>query len=305
MATTSEIQSLDTIGYKSRIHTFFWILFLFVLFLVAFLNYFPISDKVRDLMNSRLKGSACAPEFSHLRMEWLLPKIVVSDVTVPSACFGRDGQPLKMSFVTLNWNLISFAPFGLPFRLDTELSGQPISLHFVQGLGVQNVRLIDQPLNLEKLRPILGEKFKMGGNVVVDLSMQMSKGSIKELYLKAASKNFQLPPQNIEGFTTPNLTVNDFFLEANSDAAPRLNVDRLTIGDPDAPIRANFKGRVDMVDGNLGMSPLNLNGEVAFSKNLIDQLPLIDMVFQAFPQKDGFYQVRIGGTLGAPKPSAP
>ena len=77
------------------------------------------------------------------------------------------------------------------------------------------------------------------------------------------------------------------------------------MGDTDSPLRANFKGKIDLQEGNIAMSPLDLSGEIAFSENFKNSLPLVSMLFQSFSQKDGFYQIRLGGTLGSPKPSAP
>jgi hypothetical protein len=205
----------------------------------------------------------------------------------------------------LNYHLISFAPFGLPFRIDTELGGQPISLYYVLGINQQLIRLKDQTLNLARLQPLLGEKVKLGGNMIVDLNLAMSKDLMTSLSLKAQSKDLQIPPQNIQGFTTPPLKLNDFYLEAISENPPRIQIEKLILGDTDSPMRANFKGKITMLDGNFAMSPTDLAGEIAFSENFRKSLPLIDMMFQSFNQKDGFYQVRLGGTIGSLKPISP
>jgi hypothetical protein len=237
-------------------------------------------------------------------MEWLLPKVVVTDLKLPASCLGKRGEALKFNFVTLNWHVINFSPFGLPFRLDTELAGQPLSLHYVLGINQQMIRLKDQKIVLSRLEQFMGD-FKLAGSIMVDLSLLMSKDLIKNLSLKAVSKDFIVPAQSLEGFTLPNLKVNEFYLEANSETHPRLTVDKLILGDSSSPIRANFSGRIDLLDGNVALSPVNLTGEVAFSENFKDSIPLVEMMFQSFTQKDGFYQIRLGGTLGAPKPQAP
>lgn len=305
MAALSEVQSLNEIQYKSKIRIFFLILLIFCLFVVSFLSFFPISDKIKSVLKTTFKGRGCNPDFDRISMEWVMPKIVISDLVLPAACLQRAGAPLKFSHVTLNWHLINFAPFGLPFRLDTELEGQPLSIYFVQGLNQQMIRLKDQSLNLGRLRSLLGDNVKISGDVTVDLSAMMSNRAISDLSLKAQSKNLQVPSQNLQGFTTPPLKLNEFYLEANSANHPRINIDKLIVGDTESPVRANFKGTIDLQEGNVAFSPMNLTGEVAFSENFRQSLPLIEMMFQSFTQKDGFYQIRLGGTLGAPKPSAP
>ena len=305
MAIATEIQSLNDIQYKSKIKVLLLILMVFFLFVISFLNFYPIGDKIKSVIKTSFNGKGCNPDFDEIHMEWLLPKIVVTNLSIPANCLERAGEPLRFSHLTLNYNIINFMPFGLPFRIDTSFGGQTISLYYVLGFNSQMIRLKDQTLNLTKLQPLFGERFKIAGNLTTDLNVSMSKNIITHLDLKAQSKDLQIPPQNIEGFTTPSLKLNEFYLEAASDTHPRIKIEKLIMGDTDSPLRANFKGKIDLQEGNSSMSPLDLSGEIAFSENFRQALPLIDMMFQSFSQKDGFYQVRLGGTLGSPKPIAP
>ncbi len=302
----SEIQSLEEVQYKSKIKTFFWFFLLFFLFVTAFLNFYPVSDKLKTIIKAQFKNTpGCNPDFDQIRMEWVMPKIVISDLVLPASCLKREGEPMKFSHVTLNYNLINFSPFGLPFRLDTEFSGQPISVYFVQGIGQQMIRLKDQNLVLSRFASLLGNDFKFAGSVTVDTTLVMKSNRLSELSFKAASKDLQIPSQSIQGFTMPNLKLNELYVEASSANPPRVTVDKLILGDTDSPMRANFKGRIDLQEGAIGFSPMDLAGEVAFSDTFKNQLPLIDMMFSSFAQKDGFYQIRLGGTLNSPKPVAP
>lgn len=306
MATVSEIQSLEEITYKSKIKIYVYFFLVLFLFFMGFLNFFPIGDTFKSFLKTNLKGTACNPDFDHIRIEWLLPKVIVSDLVLPASCLGQAGNPLTFRFVNINFNFINFSPLGLPFRIDTEMNAQPLSLYFVQGFGERMLRLKDQPLVLSRLEPLMGGKFKIAGNMTVDLNLLMSTNNvIKSLSFKAQSKDLQIPSQNLQGFTTPNMKLNDLYIEANSENPPRITVDKMIVGDPESPMRANFRGTIDLQQDALAFSPLNLTGEVAFSENFKQSLPLVDMMFQSFTQKDGFYQIRLGGTLGAPKPSAP
>lgn len=305
MAIASEIKSLDEIRYKSKISFILFFLILPFLFFIGFASYFPMGEKVKALLKSNLAATGCNADFNDIQMNWFLPKIVISEVSVPANCLGRVGNPLEFEKITLNWNLINFSPIGLPFLLETEISGQNISIHYVVGINQQLIRMRDQELVLSRLQPVLGDAFKLAGKMTIDLNLLMSKNLIKSLALKAQSKSLQIPSQSIQGFTLPNLNLNDFYLEANSEGHPRINIDRLIIGEPESPIRANFQGNLSLEEGNIAFSPMDLSGEIAFSESFKETLPLIDMMFQSFNQKDGFYQVRLGGTLGAPKPLAP
>lgn len=304
MATITEMRSLEEINYKSKIKIILLAVLAFLTFTFAFMNTYPMGEKLKGFVNAQMKGTGCHPDFSDIRMEFFLPRIVITDPVIPAACLGKQGEPLKFNFLTINWHIINFSPIGIPFRIDTEFNGQPLSVYYVLGINQQLVRLKDQKIVLSRLEEFLG-KFKMAGSVMMDLSLVTSKDIVKEFSLKAASKDFTIPSQDLEGFTVPALKVNDFYLEASSEGQPKVNIDKLILGDSNSPIRANFRGRIDLVSGNTASSPLNLAGEVAFSDNFKETVPLIDMMFQSFTQKDGFYQIRLGGTLGSPKPQAP
>jgi type II secretion system protein N len=303
MATLTELQSLNELEYKSKVKIYIYVFLVAFLFVVGFLNYFPISDKFKAFLKSNLKGTACNPDFKEISLEWVFPKIVVSDLVLPASCLGKTGEPLKFNFLRVNFNLVSFSPLGIPFKVETEMNGQMLTLYFVQGWNQRLLRLKDQSISLQRLQPFFGDDLKIAGNAVVDLNVHMSKQTIRDLALKAQSKDLQFPSQSIQGFTMPNLKVNSFYLEANAVNSPRITIDKLIIGDPNSPMRANFKGKIDLED-RVQFSPIDLQGEVAFSESFRSSLPLVDMLFQSFTQKDGFYQVRLGGTLGAPKPIA-
>ena len=303
MAALTEIQSLEEIQYRSKIKFFFiWLLVPFI-FLGSFLNHYPIGETIKAQIK-RFAPPTCHPSFDQIRMEWFFPKIIISDLTLPASCLNRQGEALKFNHVTLNWQIISFSPFGIPFKLDTEMQGQPLSLYYVRGINEQMIRMKDQTINLSRLGPLLPE-VKLAGRMVVDLNLSVTKNVIKNLAIKADSKDLEVPSMSVQGLTVPNLKLNVFHLEAKSTNHPRISVDKLFLGDPSSPIRANFKGKIDMQEGNMAFSPLDLVGEVAFSPSFVQSFPLIDMLFGSFTQKDGFYQIRLGGTLGAPKPSAP
>ena len=305
MATATEIQSLEEVSYKTRIKPYLWPLILLFLLAIAFLNFYPIGAELKSFLKKNLKGTACNPDYDQIRIEWLLPKVVVSDLVLPASCLNQQGAPLKFSHVTINFQFVNFSPIGIPFRIDTEFNAQPLSVYFVQGFGQRLIRLKDQNITLSRLQQLMGQ-VKLGGNITVDMSALVDNNNrLKNLSFKAQSKNFQLPSQNVQGFTTPNLKINEFYVEANSENPPRIVVEKLIMGDPESPMRANFKGHIDLQEGAAQFSPMNLSGEIAFSEAFKQQLPLIDMMFQSFNQKDGFYQIRLGGTLGAPKPSAP
>lgn len=308
MATTSEIHSLDEINYRSpsKLKTLLVIVLALMLMMIGFLNYYPIGEELKKFVRTQVQGSGCSPEFQDISLNPLFGKLVIDEVSLPASCFNRGGPAIKLSHLTINYHLINLFPLGLPFRVDTEVAGQPLSVHYVAGFGEQLIRIKDQKIALGKIMPLIAPAVKLAGDLTTDLTLITTyEGVLQSLSLKAASKNFEVPSQSIQGFNLPNLNIGELFLEARSENPPRIVIEKLIAGNPNSPIRANFKGWVSLQEGNPALSPMELKGEIAFSKQMLETLPLLELLMQPFPQKDGFYQVKLGGVLGAPKGSAP
>lgn len=299
MAVASEIHSLDEINYKSRIKPFLFGILLFIIVMASFLSYYPFGEKIKDQVKKATAG-ACAFDYTDIKFEFLLPKIVVNDVILPASCFGKQGAPIRLDYVNLGFRIISFSPFGIPFKLDTQYNRQPIELYYVLGFGGQTIRMIDQRLVLSRLEGLMGN-FKLGGSVVVDVLVQMDMSQkLKALDIKAKSEDFKIPAQTLmQNFNLPNLSVRKFYLETSSENFPQLKVNSLVLGDPDSPVRMNLKGTISMREP-ADMSPMNLGGELAFSDQFKENFPVSFLVNDTYTVKDGFYQITLGGTLGAP-----
>ncbi len=299
MAIASEIHSLDEVNYKSRIKPFLFGLLIFFILVFSFLTYYPIGDKIKDQVKKATAG-ACNFDYNDVGFEFFLPKVVIDDLTIPASCLGREGAPIRLNYLNLSFRLISFSPFGIPFKIDTEYNGQPLEVYYVLGFGGQTIRMIDQRLVLSRLENLMGN-FKLGGSVTVDATIQMDMSQkLKAMDIKALSKDFKIPPQTMQGFDLPSLSVRDFYLETNSDNFPKLRVEKLTLGDTESPVRASFKGTISMIEP-ANFSAIKLDGEMAFSEQFKQQFPVSLIFNEKYTVKDGFYQISLGGTLGQPQ----
>jgi hypothetical protein len=61
----------------------------------------------------------------------------------------------------------------------------------------------------------------------------------------------------------------------------------------------DLKGSVKIQEP-MNFSTLKLDGELAFSEQFKQQFPVTFIVNDTYTVKDGFYQVTLGGSLGAP-----
>ncbi len=300
MAIASEIHSLEEVNYKFRLGRFFLGIILFFILIFSFLSYYPFGDKLKDRVKA-LTGGACPLDYNEVRFEFFLPKIVIDDLIIPASCMGKEGAPLRLTYLNLGFRLISFSPFGIPFKIETQYNAQPLELFYVLGLGKQTLRMVDQRLVLSRLDGLMGN-FKLGGSIILDALVQMDMNQkMLALDIKAKSENFNIPAQNVmqNRFSLPSLNVRKFYLETNSDNFPNLKVVSFTLGDPDSPVRMDLKGNIN-VQNPMNFSSLKLDGELAFSEQFKQQFPVGFLVNDTFTVKDGFYQVTLGGTLAAP-----
>lgn len=304
-AISAEIKSLDEINYSSKLKWFLVFLICGFLFFMSFLSFYPVGDKIKEQMKVHLANvPGCRPDFEQIRVEWFLPKIVISDVVVQAACLKKVGEPLKFRHLTLNFNLLSFAPFGPLFKISTDFSGQPLEVYYAVGIGGQLIRMEEQKLHLGRLSPFISDSFKLQGDILLDAKIVMDKANLKDVKLYARSINFVIPPQNIQGFSLNFLKVNSFSLKANQESGSQsLNIEELILGDTDSPVRAKFKGPIQLNATNMAFSSVNIIGEVFFSETFKQENPWIDLLVGAYSQKDGFYQIKLGGTLGQLQPS--
>lgn len=303
LTASSELRQLDQVDYRTGIHRFLLFLAMMMCFAVAFLANFPIEQRIQRIVKAELsKLPGCNPTFDGLSFSFLLPKVMLSDVQIPSSCLGQEGPPVIMRGLTLYFLGPSFAPLGVALKVSGDINGQPLNIRYSTGATSQVVRIEEDALNLAKLAPVIPGAPKVQGTLKLDLRLQMAGQQVQDIKLLAESTNFVIPPQSMGDFRLPALPVGDLSIKAASDGPRKVIVDQFVLGKTNSPVRANFKGNVELDEGGLAFSPVDLKGEVAFSQEFLDSFAILNLMLAQFSQKDGFYQVRLGGTLGQIRP---
>ena len=297
-AASAEIRQLDQVDYSIGVKRLILSAGIAGLFVIAFLANFPLEQKITRIVKAELaKLPGCRPTFEGLTFEFLLPKVVLSDVNLPSTCFGDGSDPdLGMRYLNLNFLGPSFAPMGLAFKVEGELHGQPISIRYATGLSSQAINIQEEGINLAKISSALPKMPKLEGRMDLNLKAIIKGQQLDDIQFFAQSKNLVIPSQALGDFRLPRINVGPLAIKAMSAGPRKVKLDEFILGMSDSPIRAKFKGTIDLVSGNMAFSPVNLTGEAAFS------LGILNILLQSYTQKDGFYQIRLGGTLGALAP---
>ncbi len=303
MATTSaEVKSLNEVEYSFGVQKLLLALLVIVAFTVAFLAHFPLEKKVEVLVKTQLaKIPGCRIDFENLRFEFFLPKAVLSEVTLPGSCMGGR-QPVKMQQLALHFRGPSFSPLGVAFKVTGDLQGTPVAVNYAAGPSTQVFNIQEPKFPLSVLNRLMPNLPKMEGSVDFNAKISLEGQNLSEILLAIDSQNFVLPSQSLNDLKLPRLPLGNFSLKVESQGPRKLLIKELILGKPEAPIRGKFAGSLNLAPGAIGLSPLDIKGEAAFSPEFIQAFPLISFMLQQFAQKDGFYQIKLGGTLSNIRP---
>ena len=298
-STSNELRQLDQVDYRSGVHRMLLTGALAGCFVIAFLANFPLENRIQRIVKAELaKLPGCNPSFEGLTFGFLMPKVLLTDVQVPASCFGKDGNPMLMRSLTLNFMGPSFSPLGVAFKVSGDINGQPLDIRYSTGFSTQVIKIDEESLNLAKLSTAMPGIPRVDGRLNLGLRLQMAGQQIEDIQILAESKDFVIPPQAMGDFRLPRLAVGDFSVKAASDGPRKIKVQQLVIGKQEAPIRAKFTGTIDVDPSGMANSAVDLTGEAGFSQEFIDSFAILNLMLAQFTQKDGLYQIRLGGTLG-------
>jgi hypothetical protein len=297
----------DPIFYKLQIKK--WILIICCIFAltVGFLRTFPLENKLKTLLQSQAKAiPGCSIDFSSLTYNLVIPQIRMNDVVMSPMCMGKAGKDFSFPEIVLGFQGLSFAPIGPLFGGRINFQGEEIRFKTAIGLGSTLIRIEEEEISLKKLMPLVSESFRLDGKIVLNSVINLGKDSIQSMSLMATSKNLVIPAQSLlDGMlAVPNINFGDFSLKLSMDIPGKLRVEEMILGKSQSPVRTKFKGIIELAKSNIQNSPVDLTGETFITQDFLDKNAVLNLFLNQFTQKDGYYQIRLGGTLGQIKPSA-
>lgn len=281
-----------------------WISILLAVLIAGFILNFSFSERIEGLIRLNLtKNSSCPINYKEAKFELFFPKVILKNIAMPGRCFSPSNQrPLEIKQLALNFIGPSFSPLGLNFSLKTNLDKSKINTKQTLGATSQVINTSGTVLDLGSLTPILGMTFKLLGEIETNALIQIENSKINNAKFLLKSKNFFIPAQKLESFEIPNLNLKNFLMKGVYDRSGKLHIDDLVVGDKGAPIYANLKGDVFINNLSIADSRIDLKGEIIFSPEFLESFAILKLFLGQFSQKDGYYQIKLGGTLKSPIP---
>jgi type II secretion system protein N len=272
---------------------------------LSFLSYlyaFPFNQKLENIVRNVVRSSAgCAVNFKDLKFEFLLPKIVINDLNVPSQCLGSESASLNFKQLRLYFRGPSFSPLGIALKLETQVLKTDLNVYLALGLNSQTIKLEQQVVNFAQLSEIIPE-VKINGQLELNGVIKLHKNNLEKISGYIRSQDVILPPQNIQGFNTPELSPRNLIIKLETDVnnAEHVNVQEFILGDQAANVRAKFNGKIILNNRSLGYSRLDLKGEFALAPEIIKEFSIIETLLSSYNKADEFYQVQLTGTINSP-----
>ncbi|MEE2744622.1 MAG: hypothetical protein VYD54_11985, partial [Bdellovibrionota bacterium] len=125
---------------------------------------------------------------------------------------------------------------------------------------------------------------------------------IQNSTFELTSNNLSIPPQTVNNFNLPLITLNKLLVKAKLNRRGLLNIESFQLGTNDAPVLANVKGSVKVNQRYINRSTFDLKGKIKFSQQFYKKdFPILNLLLSG-KQKDsqGNFNFTVRGSLMAP-----
>jgi hypothetical protein len=277
----------------------------FFIFLVGFINHFPLEKNIEKILRQTLLiSNNCQVSFNSFSSSFLI-NYYLSDASIPSSCAPNVlKNSLSIEQLAIKFRGLSFSPFGPHFKIELKIAKQNLDLFVTPGLTGISVVIKEQKIKADELLSLISS-YQIKGQFLASSKLILShNGTLNDLQILISSKDFDLPVQNIMGFNTPELIIGDFLIKGKLKDQS-LVMEEIILGNVDSSVRAHFKGVININQKSPNLSQIKMSGEVAFSEKVFEELALLKMALEQFNQKDNFYQIDINGSFASPNFSSP
>jgi type II secretion system protein N len=298
MDTTQQIEEKV---YKITKTNIFLLLVLagFSLFLGFAFN-FSVEDKIIAVLTTQIKNNKqCPANFKSIKINYFLPSVNISDLEINGSCLKtRDNLDIKA--LKLSPGFPSFSPLGLGLNTQLRDKNSSIDILSIHSFGSHHLKITSPKFDAKTIEPFLNG-LSLKGIFDINSNIEATNAGVKTLNLLIKSKNFKVPYQNINGLDIPDLSIGNLMIKASMKNRKKLVIDEIVVGTETAPIRASVKGSIALDKYNLKQSRLDLTATVKLSPSFVESFPILNLFLDPSKQDaQGFYKVKIGGTLGRP-----
>ncbi len=299
-------QEVENINYDlpglKRTHL---LTFIIASFFIGFIIYFPFGRKLEDVINANLNSiPGCSLNYNDIALEFFMPKIIIKELNIPNRCT-KTANDLFFPLTKLHFRGISFAPLGISTVVETQFNKDHIEIQQSLGTDKQVFRIDDNKINLKSIQQLASLPIDLSGDILLNALILTQKAAVDEANIEVKSKNLVIPAQLVQIISIPELKINSLLLRAEQLNPKQIRIKEFILGDVNSPIRAKFKGLIYPNTRDFASSQIDLKGEFALSDTILkdEKFSMIKFFLNQYNQKDGFYQIKITGSIARPRPS--
>ena len=299
------IEQLEKIDYEYPKHgKLKWLTVIIILFFLTTIRYFPIIFKIKSMVKQQVRSiPGCPIEYQDIETEFFLPKFVIKDLVIPGKCFGQYGTPaLKLRNVYLHIRGLSFSPFGPHFMLETDILENNVRAYLTTGLSGISLNIPGITIDANVLN-LFVKQVKLLGTFKVDAKVSTDSKGISDFKINIRSKNLVIPPQRINDLSVYTLKLNELLIRSYMEGK-KVIVKDIILGDSNSPMRASYKGHINLVQPRFKRSTIDVKGEVKFTQKFLEDYAILKFALPQFTKKDEFYQINLKGPIMRPIPSS-
>ncbi|PIP93634.1 MAG: hypothetical protein COW00_03680 [Bdellovibrio sp. CG12_big_fil_rev_8_21_14_0_65_39_13] len=267
-----------------------------VAIVIGFVTHFPVKSILINNIEKALATLPCRLEYQALDLGFFPPAVMLKSAKVPAGCFGDNGQ-IKLSQFKINLGLPSLYPLGL--KLHTLVTSDKSVLHIYPLLTFSGIVIkIEDSVIDHALINALSSKIKIRGKFNPEILMKLKGNVVESAEFKIEGQQFQIMGQNIMGFELPDLNFQKLST-AGTLEGENLNLKKAELGDNNSPVVARIKGLIRLNQVNALFSNLDLEAEMKFSDQFLQNFSILNLVWRLDQQTkhDGYYKMRLRGPL--------
>lgn len=274
-----------------------------LLFLVTFIFTFPFEKTLIGMTEKIIRSQrACPISYDKIELSYFFPGINFKNPVIAGACFQKPGSDLALDQLAITFAGPNFSPFGVRFKILATTDESHIEAYPAVGITGRVVRITDTKIGADILSTLTGMDL-IAGELGIDGLVEIAENQISSAKLKIESQSLKTKQANIAGFLLPPMNLGSLVLLSEMDAGGKLFIEKLTLGAPNSTLAANFKGSMTLNRYNMLYSNADLTGEIRFSDEFFEAIPLVKLLLQGKEPTDGFYKLELKGPLGQTRPN--
>ena len=261
---------------------------------------FNIESALLNVLNKNLKlNNSCKINVGNIQTELLTLGFNADQFSLSEKC------PNELNFlkkIYFGFRGISFSPIGI--KIKSIINSQEISddLQLIVSIGFNAFKLIidDQKVNIGPITEILSLPLKMSGSLAINGVISGTFNKISEANLEISSDKIKMPNQEIQGFITPAVILNDNTINFSLNSKNDLVINGLKLGNNGNLLEILGEGKIlNALD--FKKTNFDLQGKFRMSTELNKEIPLFGLMLNGKEKKQGFYLFDLLGNPTKPQ----